>query len=62
MFLILDGGSPRAAHCPLYRVTDGDGKDVSYETTWRDGALTHDGETVTFTAGEADVSGILVKA
>lgn len=25
-------------------------------------ALTHDGETVTFTAGEADVSGILVKA
>ena len=25
-------------------------------------ALTHDGEAVTFTAGEADVSGILVKA
>ena len=25
-------------------------------------ALTHDGKTVTFTAGEADVSGILVKA
>lgn len=25
-------------------------------------ALTHDGKTVTFTAGEEDVSGILVKA
>uniref|UniRef100_UPI0040254FE3 hypothetical protein n=1 Tax=Faecousia sp. TaxID=2952921 RepID=UPI0040254FE3 len=111
--------APAQPAAPLYRVTDGDGKDVSYETTWRDGvltvtveadravltgrlsgiaslqaqgierivfitkgatsefltadllaaapatehyALTHDGETVTFTAGEADVSGILVKA
>ena len=111
--------APAQPTAPLYRVTDGDGKDVRYETTWRDGvltvtveadqatltgrlssiaslqaqgierivfitkgatsefltadllaaapateryALTHDGETVTFTAGEADVSGILVKA
>ena len=111
--------APAQPAAPLYRVTDGGGKDVSYETTWRDGvltvtveadqatltgrlsgiaslqaqgiesivfitkgatsefltadllasapateryALTHDGETVTFTAGEADVSGILVKA
>ena len=111
--------APAQPAAPLYRVTDGDGKDVSYETTWRDGVLTvtveadqatltgrlssiaslqaqgierivfitkgatsefltadllaaapateryalsHDGEAVTFTAGEADVSGILVKA
>ena len=114
-----EAAAPAQPTAPLYRVTDGDGKDVSYETTWRDGvltvtveadravltgrlsgiaslqaqgierivfitkgatsefltadllaaapameryALTHDGETVTFTAGEADVSGILVKA
>ena len=114
-----EAAAPAQPAAPLYRVTDGDGKDVSYETTWRDGvltvtveadravltgrlsgiaslqaqgierivfitkgatsefltadllaaapateryALTHDGETVTFTAGEADVSGILVKA
>ena len=114
-----EAAAPAQPVAPLYRVTDGDGKDVSYETTWRDGvltvtveadravltgrlsgiaslqaqgierivfitkgatsefltadllaaapateryALTHDGETVTFTAGEADVSGILVKA
>ena len=114
-----EAAAPAQPAAPLYRVTDGDGKDVSYETTWRDGvltvtveadravltgrlsgiaslqaqgierivfitkgatsefltadllaaapateryALTHDGEAVTFTAGEADVSGILVKA
>ena len=114
-----EAAAPAQPTAPLYRVTDGDGKDVSYETTWRDGVLTvtveadravltgrlsgiaslqaqgierivfitkgatsefltadllaaapaterygltHDGETVTFTAGEADVSGILVKA
>ena len=114
-----EAAAPAQPTAPLYRVTDGDGKDVSYETTWRDGvltvtveadravltgrlsgiaslqaqgierivfitkvatsefltvdllaaapateryALTHDGEAVTFTAGEADVSGILVKA
>ena len=114
-----EAAAPAQPAAPLYRVTDGDGKDVSYETTWRDGVLTvtveadravltgrlsgiaslqaqgierivfitkgatsefltadllasapaterygltHDGETVTFTAGEADVSGILVKA
>ena len=114
-----EAAAPAQPTAPLYRVTDGDGKDVRYETTWRDGvltvtveadravltgrlssiaslqaqgierivfitkgatsefltadllaaapateryALTHDGETVTFTAGEADVSGILVKA
>ena len=114
-----EAAAPAQPTAPLYRVTDGDGNDVSYETTWRDGvltvtveadravltgrlsgiaslqaqgierivfitkgatsefltadllaaapatehyALTHDGETVTFTAGEADVSGILVKA
>ena len=114
-----EAAAPAQPTAPLYCVTDGDGKDVSYETTWRDGvltvtveadravltgrlsgiaslqaqgierivfitkgatsefltadllaaapameryALTHDGETVTFTAGEADVSGILVKA
>ena len=114
-----EAAAPAQPAAPLYRVTDGDGKDVSYETTWRDGvltvtveadravltgrlsgiaslqaqgierivfitkgatsefltadllaaapameryALTHDGETVTFTAGESDVSGILVKA
>ena len=114
-----EAAAPAQPAAPLYRVTDGDGKDVRYETTWRDGvltvtveadqatltgrlssiaslqaqgierivfitkgatsefltadllasapateryALTHDGETVTFTAGEADVSGILVKA
>ena len=114
-----EAAAPAQPAAPLYRVTDGDGKDVSYETTWRNGvltvtveadravltgrlsgiaslqaqgierivfitkgatsefltadllasapatehyALTHDGETVTFTAGEADVSGILVKA
>lgn len=108
--------APAQIAAPLYRVTDGDGKDVNYETTWRDGvltvtveadravltgrlsgiaflqaqgiekivfitngatsefltadlleagegndsyALTHDGKTVTFTAGEADVSEIL---
>ena len=47
--------APAQIAAPLYRVTNGDGKDVNYETTWRDGVLT-------FTAGEADVSGILVKA
>ena len=114
-----EAAAPAQPTAPLYRVTDGDGKDVSYETTWRDGVLTvtveadqatltgrlssiaslqaqgierivfitkgatsefltadllaaapateryalsHDGEAVTFTAGEADVSGILVKA
>ena len=114
-----EAAAPAQPAAPLYRVTDGDGKDVSYETTWRDGVLTvtveadravltgrlsgiaslqaqgierivfitkgatsefltadllaaapateryalsHDGEAVTFTAGEADVSGILVKA
>ena len=114
-----EAAAPAQPTAPLYRVTDGDGKDVSYETTWRDGvlavtveadravltgrlsgiaslqaqgierivfitkgatsefltadllaaapateryALSHDGEAVTFTAGEADVSGILVKA
>ena len=114
-----EAAAPAQPTAPLYRVTDGDGKDVRYETTWRDGvltvtveadqatltgrlssiaslqaqgierivfitkgatsefltadllaaapateryALTHDGETVTFTAGESDVSGILVKA
>ena len=114
-----EAAAPAQPTAPLYRVTDGDGKDVRYETTWRDGvltvtveadravltgrlsgiaslqaqgierivfitkgatsefltadllaaapateryALTHDGEAVTFTAGEADVSGILVKA
>ena len=114
-----EAAAPAQPAAPLYRVTDGDGKDVRYETTWRDGvltvtveadravltgrlsgiaslqaqgierivfitkgatsefltadllaaapateryALTHDGEAVTFTAGEADVSGILVKA
>lgn len=114
-----EAAAPAQPTAPLYRVTDGDGKDVSYETTWSDGvltvtveadqatltgrlsgiaslqaqgierivfitkgatsefltadllasapateryALTHDGEAVTFTAGEADVSGILVKA
>ena len=114
-----EAAAPAQPTAPLYRVTDGDGKDVSYETTWRDGVLTvtveadravltgrlsgiaslqaqgierivfitkgatsefltadllaaapateryalsHDGEAVTFTAGEADISGILVKA
>ena len=114
-----EAAAPAQPAAPLYRVTDGDGKDVSYETTWRDGVLTvtveadravltgrlsgiaslqaqgierivfitkgatsefltadllaaapateryalnHDGEAVTFTAGEADVSGILLKA
>jgi len=114
-----EAAAPAQPTAPLYRVTDGDGKDVRYETTWRDGVLTvtveadqatltgrlssiaslqaqgierivfitkgatsefltadllaaapateryalsHDGEAVTFTAGEADVSGILVKA
>ena len=114
-----EAAAPAQPAALLYRVTDGDGKDVSYETTWRDGVLTvtveadravltgrlsgiaslqaqgierivfitkgatsefltadllaaapateryalsHDGEAVTFTAGEADVSGILVKA
>lgn len=46
--------APAQIAVPLYRVTDGDGKDASYETTWRDGVL-----TVTVEADRAVLTGRL---
>lgn len=49
-----EAAAPAQPAAPLYRVTDGDGKDVSYETTWRDGVL-----TVTVEADRAVLTGRL---
>ena len=49
-----EAAAPAQPTAPLYRVTDGDGKDVSYETTWRDGVL-----TVTVEADRAVLTGRL---